>query len=174
MNTKEPRLGGMLVQMSGAPGSGKSTLTRELVRRLRLVALDHDVTKSALLAHRPFDAAGVESYAVLKALADDLLTQGHSVVIDSPCLYEALLASGQALAARHAVAYRYIECVASLELLDERLRSRPAQPSQLRRVDVPQFEDWIANMKRPPTYLRLDTTRPLDACVTEALAYLTP
>lgn len=164
----------MLVQLSGAPGSGKSTLARELVRRLRLVALDHDVTKSALLAHRPFDAAGAESYAVLLALADDLLAQGHNVVIDSPCLYETLLASGQALATRHAVAYRYIECVASLELLDQRLRTRAARPSQLRHVDEPLFQNWIADMKRPPAYLRLDTTRPLDTCVTEALAYLTP
>lgn len=37
------------LQMSGFPGSGKSTLSREIARRLDAVIVDHDVTKTALL-----------------------------------------------------------------------------------------------------------------------------
>jgi hypothetical protein len=117
---------------------------------------------------------------VLKAIADDVLAQGIGVVIDSPCFYDELLAAGQALAAKHGVAYRYIECVTEdIGLLDTRLRSRPALRSQRLSVDEPPidlaadrertgsdlFADGIANMKRPDTYLRLDTTQPLDECV---------
>jgi hypothetical protein len=124
---------------------------------------------------------------VLKAIADDVLAQGLGVVIDSPCFYDELLAAGQALAAKHGVAYRYIECVTEdIGLLDTRLRSRPALRSQRPSVDAPPidlaadrertgsdlFADWIANMKRPGAYLRLDTTQPLDECVAEALAFL--
>src|SRR5262245_47690816 len=164
----------MLVQMSGAPGSGKSTVARHLVRHRALVALDHDVTKSALLqTGTPAGPAGRESYAVLLALAGDLLAQGHGVIIDSPCYYDPLLAAGLALAQRHGVAYRYIECVTEdLDLLDERLRTRTASASQRRSVEPDLFRSWIAGMKRPETYLRLDTSRPLDTCLAEALAYL--
>ena len=39
----------LLVQMSGAPGAGKSTVAHAIGRRTGAVVLDHDVTKSALL-----------------------------------------------------------------------------------------------------------------------------
>ena len=118
----------MLVQMSGAPGSGKSTIARALARERGLVIIDHDVVKDAQLgAGLPFAQAGKLSYAVLLALAEDLLGQGHQVVIDSPCFYDELLEGGQAVAARTGAAYRYIECVTDdLDVLDQRLRSRAA------------------------------------------------
>ena len=39
----------MFIQMSGAPGAGKSTIARAIATRIRAVILDHDVAKSALL-----------------------------------------------------------------------------------------------------------------------------
>ncbi len=37
------------LQLSGFTGSGKSTLSREIARRLDAIIVDHDVTKTALL-----------------------------------------------------------------------------------------------------------------------------
>lgn len=37
------------VQMSGFPGSGKSTLSRQIAKRTGAVIVDHDIVKSALL-----------------------------------------------------------------------------------------------------------------------------
>jgi predicted kinase len=186
----------VLVQMSGVPGAGKTTIARELVRHRRLVAIDRDVVLTAMLdsdgadnldSDGTFTFARVASYSVVKAMADDVLAQGFGVIIDSPCFYDELLAAGQALAAEHGVAYRYIECVTEdIGLLDTRLRSRPALRSQRPSVGAPPidlaadrerpgsdlFADGIANMKRPDTYLRLDTTQPLDKCVAEALVFL--
>jgi hypothetical protein len=134
-----------------------------------------------------FTFARIASYSVVQAITDDVLAQGLGVIIDSPCFYEDLLAAGQALAAKHGVPHRYIECVTEdITLLDTRLRSRPALRSQRPSVDTPPidlapdpkrtgsdlFADWMTNMKRPDTYLRLDTTQPLDECVTKALLFL--
>jgi predicted kinase len=187
-----------VVQMSGAPGAGKTSISSELVRHRRLVAIDRDIVLSAMLESTDgsdsqsdgaaFAHFGAASYGVVKALADDFLAQGIGVVIDSPCFYDDLLSAGQALAAKHGVAYRYIECVTEdISLLDARLRARPTLRSQRPSIDAPPmdlpadlgatgsvlFADWIANMKRPEdAYLRLDTTRPLDECVAEALKFL--
>jgi hypothetical protein len=115
------------------------------------------------------------------------LQQGHSVIFDSPCFYVELLARGQRLAADAGARYCYVECVLNdLDELDRRLRTRPRLPSQLAGVRVPPtegsgkaqsgdevFRDRIANMKRPADgYLVLDTSRPLEVCIKEAIAYV--
>ena len=126
-----------LLQMSGVPGSGKSTIARAVGAHFSAVVLDHDDTKSALLGQR------------------------LSVIIDSPCLYDELLEFGQRIAMVHGVEYRYIECVlAAVDVVGQRLRDRVAKPSQIRSLDGEiehsgsrynaraLFEIWRASMKR--------------------------
>jgi predicted kinase len=178
----------MFIQMSGVPGSGKTTLAQAIARHIRAVVIDHDVTKSALLeADVPVALAGRASYQVLNAVARHLLHQGHSVIFDSPCFYTELLERGQRLAQEAQVPYRYVECVVEdLDELDRRLRTRPRLPSQLSGVyAMPAagsgktesgeavFRHQIANMKRPTAnYLVLDMTRPLEVCLNTAVAYI--
>jgi predicted kinase len=178
----------LFIQMSGVPGAGKTTIANAVARRIGAVVIDHDVTKSALLeAGASASFAGAASYQVLHAVAQHLLGQGHSVVFDSPCFYVELLERGQRLARELGAYYRYIECVvADLDELDRRLRMRPRLPSQVAgvwglpakgsgkaHVGEEVFRDWMANMKRPAVgYLALDTTRSLDVCIEEAIAYI--
>jgi predicted kinase len=178
----------VFIQMSGAPGSGKTTLARAIAPQIGALVIDHDVSKSALLeANVPASIAGAASYQVLNAVARDLLQQGFSVIFDSPCFYVELLERGQRLAQEAGAVYRYVECqLGDLDELDRRLRTRPRLPSQLAGIRVPPtkgsgkteigdevFRDWIANMKRPAGgYLVLDTTRPLEECLDAALAYI--
>jgi predicted kinase len=178
----------MFIQMSGAPGAGKTTIATAIAARIQAVILDHDVAKSALLdADIPVSLAGKGSYLILGALAQHLLHQGHSIIFDSPCFYVDLLERGQRLAREAHARYFYIECVVDdIQELDRRLRARPRQPSQVAgvraqpavgsgkvHIDEAVFRDWIANMKRPEgKYLVLDTTRPIEACVEEAMNYL--
>ncbi len=178
----------VFVQMSGVPGAGKTTLAHAIAPTIGAVVIDHDVTKSALLgANVPVSLAGYASYMVLDALARHLLHQGHSVIFDSPCLYEELLMRGQQLAAEVGATYRYIECrVDDLDELDRRLRTRPRLPSQLAGVRVSPtagsgktqmgddvFHEWIATMKRPTSnFLTLDTSRPVELYIEQAIAYI--
>lgn len=176
------------LQMSGVPGAGKTTIATAIAAETGAVIIDHDVTKSALLeANVPVDLAGRGSYEVLGALAQHLLVQGHSVIHDSPCLYQNLLDRGQRLAAEFDVAYLYIECIVEdLAEIDRRLRTRSRHRSQLAGVYVEPttgsgkatmgetvFSNWMANMKRPADgYLLLDTSRPAAVCIDEAMAYV--
>lgn len=121
------------IQMSGTPGSGKTTLATALSKELNAVIIDHDITKTALLiSDIPTDIAGKASYNVLFALAPHLLRQGHSVIFDSPCLYDNILIQGQAFAKEAGAEYRYIECqVKDFKELDRRLRIRESSISQV-------------------------------------------
>ncbi len=50
------------IQMSGTPGSGKTTLATALSKELNAVIIDHDITKTALLiSDIPTDIAGKAS-----------------------------------------------------------------------------------------------------------------
>ncbi len=178
----------LFIQMSGVPGAGKTTIAHAIAPYINAVIIDHDITKSALLdADVPVALAGKASYHLLGAVAQHLLSQGHTVIFDSPCFYVDLLKRGQQITLEANATYLYIECVVhDLTELDRRLRERPRHRSQVAGVwakptagsgktkkGAKFFQDQIANMKRPETdYLVLDMTQPLELCVEKAIAYI--
>lgn len=97
----------MLIQMSGAPGSGKSTLSRLLRPHINGVIIDHDVLRSSLLETSGimFNDAAKLAYRTQWKLAEDLMKQGLSVIVDSTCNYAEVLEQGSALASRFDFAY---------------------------------------------------------------------
>ncbi|STO08312.1 AAA family ATPase [Exiguobacterium aurantiacum] len=168
------------LQLSGFPGSGKSTLSREIARRLDAVIVDHDVTKTALLestAQHPLDPAltGKIAYDIDWALVEFNLSLGRNVMLDSPCLYDVMIDRGLAIAANSGATYRYIEClVDDIDEINRRLRERDRKLSQIEHVSPSDFHQTVANSKKPPNMhtLTIDTNRPLETYIPAVIAYL--
>lgn len=75
----------LFIQMSGAPGSGKSTMARLLRQSIGGLVIDHDIFRSALLEDNDvsFDQAAKRAYRLQWTFAQDVLKQGLNVIIDS-------------------------------------------------------------------------------------------
>ncbi|KAJ2966061.1 hypothetical protein NQ176_g10322 [Zarea fungicola] len=171
MSTHElPASDKLLIQMSGAPGSGKSTVATILRQRIGGVVINHDVIRSSLLeSSMPFAQAAEQAYRLQWALAGDVMKQDHNIIIDSTCNYQQILDQGAALAEKFGYTYWYVECkVEDIYLLDQRLRTRVSMASQRTGVDCPPaaavspaghpntlmscqslFKKWIENPSRP-------------------------
>jgi predicted kinase len=156
-----------LVQMSGAPGSGKSTMSKLLAKSIDAIIIDHDMIKSFFLeSDFPWEQSTRLTYRLQWTLAEDLIRQERNVIMDSTCNYENVLNQGTDLAKRYGYDYSYVECrVKDVELLDQRLRKRTPQRSQRTGVCQPPkgainathtdeeylalFTRWIDNPVRP-------------------------
>ncbi len=157
----------LFIQMSGAPGSGKSTMAKLLQQSIGGVVIDHDVIRSSLLQDNdlPFDEVAKQAYRLQWASASEVAQQGSNVIVDSTCNFQEVLDQGSALAEQHGLAYWYVECrVEDIDLLDQRLRARTPMTSQRTGVDRPPeaasaarqgedshalFQKWINSPCRP-------------------------
>jgi hypothetical protein len=120
--------------------------------------------------------------------ARDLLSQGRSVIFDSPCFYTDLLERGQTLARAFGARYRYIECIVTdTELLDQRLQARDTQRSQRRGIAIPPVDigdvdklskeaihrQQLENTKRPDdACLSVNTSMAQETCIRQCLDYI--
>ena len=172
-----------LCQMSGMPGTGKSTLARHICKMTNAMLLDADVIKSSILNSFEndidFKFAGKVAYEMIYSLADSNLEMGNSVVIDSPCRYEIILQQGMAIAKKHNVPYKFIECYLNIEHLPELNRRRSTReilPSQIYNVpiDEKKFQDVLSSFIRPADhdYLLIDTSQEIAECIASAMGYL--
>jgi predicted kinase len=182
----------LLIQMSGAPGSGKSTLGNLLAQSLNGIVIDHDLIRSFFLsASIPVSQSAKLSYNFQWVLASDILKQGRSVVIDSTCNYEETLDQGMALAKQRGAEYKYVECrVEDVQLLDRRLRGRVPMRSQRSGVCLPPsdaegggsnedchelFQRWIEYPCRPDSdVIIVDSTAVPEKCLDFVLKQILP
>lgn len=94
--------------MRGPPGSGKSTIARELGRLLRWPVIDKDVFRDLLP-----DELGGRSYEAMLDLAERQLALGLSVIADSPLGYGTGYDKAAAIARRTEATMLVVECECS-------------------------------------------------------------
>jgi predicted kinase len=93
--------------MSGAPGSGKSAMDKLLARSIHGVVIDHDNIKFTLLEDIiSFNGSAKVTYRLDWALAESMIEQEWSVIIDGHCNYKEILDQGTALAQQYTVVCR--------------------------------------------------------------------
>ena len=158
----------VVVQMHGESGAGKSTIARGLGQQLGAVVLDKDLFKDP--GHRlelPGSVCGPYAYEALFSVADDILVQGWSVIIDSPAWWPEIERRGRRIAEDHAATYVMVEvrCEDRAELA-RRLASRSALAWQ----PVAPRTDPLPEGAREPTCQRVvvDTRPGVDQAITAA------
>jgi Predicted kinase len=173
------------LQMSGFPGSGKSTLAREIAKVTKAIIIDHDIVKSGLLEGMELEGvqdvdprrAGGVAYHLEWSLVDFYLSQGHNVILDSPCLYDVLVEKGTALALKHRANYKYVECILNdIHELNNRLTNRERMMTQIGPVDIPE-DRWqeVINRAKKPAHLecmKVDTSQPVADYLDDVIAYI--
>lgn len=166
--------------MSGYPGSGKSSLAKLIVQHTAAVILDHDIVKSSLMeslgASIGFKEVGKISYDLEWALIDFHLSQGHNVILDSPCLYSELIEKGLNLAQKHNVKYKYVECLLNdYDELNNRLRNRERMISQIEQVPSEEALHNTIKKAQKPANAKIhivDSSKPIETYIKDVIEYL--
>jgi len=168
-----------LVAFKGYPGSGKSTLARAVSRRLGWPLIDKDDVRDLLGAPSP--EAGALAYDVMFNVARRQLTQGLSVICDSPLTHRKGYEHAARIAEEAGAALAVVECRCPDEALwRQRIEARrtlglPAH----HKTDWGSIQDHLRTATVESAYpiahphLVLDTTPPVAESRDRAIEWLT-
>lgn len=165
----------------GVAGSGKTTLAREILRRLCAVYLDNNHVADAFFpksrAGKRYEQMRPRFYRALYTIAAENLRLGNSVLLDVPHIKEvqrqAWIGFIKRLARRNHAKLVVIRCACAEQTLRARLinRGEPRDKSKL--------NHWkpflIAQPVKVPIalpHLEIDTERSLSRNTNEALSYI--
>jgi predicted kinase len=167
-----------LLLMRGLPGSGKSTLSRALSKRLGWPIIDKDDIKDILDGHTP--QAGGLSYEAMFNIAHRQLLQGLNVICDSPLTFSRSYEKAQLIAAATHASLVIVECTCSDEQeWSQRInRRKQLQLPAHHQTDWDNLQTNRAKMENEMNYpisdprMIVDTVRPLDEIVSEIIQWL--
>ena len=151
-----------LVITCGLAGSGKTTVSGQLVELLPALRVRSDVERKrmaglAAAAHSGspigeglYDREGsLRTYARLEALARTMLESGQSVLVDAAFLRRSERAPFRALARQGGFDFRTVVCEAPIEVLRERIEARRARGRDASEADLAVLDHQLTIHERP-------------------------
>lgn len=171
----------LLVLVTGAAGSGKTTLSLRLLDRLQAMYIDKDMIADGFTEERSgeFYEQGIRKgmYAAIDNIARGNLLIGNSVLIDSTYSTEVQrkgwIQRYRTLTKKTNSRLKILRCITPEAVLKERFQKR----NHLRDRHV--LRDWRGFLKREPVHvplpregIEIDTSESLERAVTEALHFV--
>ncbi|TDX99291.1 bifunctional aminoglycoside phosphotransferase/ATP-binding protein [Thiohalophilus thiocyanatoxydans] len=161
----------------GFSGSGKSTVTDQLLQQLGAVRLRSDVERERLFGHAPEEQgigtgkystdASDRLYAHLREQSRHLLAAGYTVIVDAAFLQQARRAPFLALAGECNVPLHILALEADPDTLRQRIRQRQAAGRDASEADLAVLESQLQqhdplDPAESRYALHIDTRQPLD------------
>jgi len=171
----------------GMPGSGKSTISKELSRVFGIKAIQSDVIRKELFGKRPDDPsdmpfeAGMYSksasrltYGRLLLLAQEEIEKGRSVILDATYSKQYDRIEAMRMAEDSEANIVFVECVLKERVIKERLLKREAgyPVSDARYHHYEDFKKRFEplNELSDKMHIIVDTEKPLEVCMEQILA----
>lgn len=131
-----------IVIVCGLTGSGKSTVSRELARRLDVPVINSDVVRKQIASNAgqqivPFNkgiyhpAMTEKTYATMASEAEQELAKGQGVILDATFSQRGQRKAIIEFAKRYGAPVAVIHCVASPATIEQRLKQRAAAGSNV-------------------------------------------
>jgi aminoglycoside phosphotransferase family enzyme/predicted kinase len=165
-----------LIATCGLSGSGKTTVTTDLMQALPAIRLRSDVERRRLFPSesaegidrgRYSEAHGETVYRHLESLARTVLESGHTTIVDAAFLRHARRDRFRELARETGASFSLLWCRASEATLRSRVRRRAEQQTDASEADGEVLDHQVGTAELPrgaesADTIELNTDRPID------------
>ena len=168
-----------LALMHGVAGSGKSTVARYVAEHFGAIRLRSDVERKRLFGLQPDDssdaieaniystAASENTFDQLTRLSREVLQSGLPCIVDATFLQRKVRKKFIALAEELGIPVIIMDCVASPQCIEERLRQRTREKNDASEADIDIMQQQLADAQafdssEQPYVVSIDSEKPFN------------